>query len=343
MVHYDLLRVLAAFSVVMLHTSAQFWYTLPVTGTHWLIANSYNALFRFGVPVFVMISGALFLSDCRKADMKKLYLRNILRLGVIFILWSCIYGLIDCTKIGIREMPPDSILREMLYGRYHLWYIPMIIGIYMLIPILKIWVQNAPRRNIEYFLLLFLIFQIGKETINALFPYDELIYVTTLINPYMVCGYLGYFVLGYYISHYGISRKYCRIIYIAALPSAACNLFLSWRLSIRKGAPLAAIDDCFGIFTFIIICALFLFFTDKVSAHSFGKTAGKITREAALDTLGVYLMHVGLIELLEPAGIHSMMLPNIIGIPLFAVFCYLSCSAVTAVLRRIPLIGKYLC
>ena len=49
---YDLLRILAAFSVVILHISAQFWYDFDVTDFRWLTANSYDALFRFGVPVF---------------------------------------------------------------------------------------------------------------------------------------------------------------------------------------------------------------------------------------------------------------------------------------------------
>ena len=63
LIHYDLLRIFAAFSVVMLHSAAQFWYSLDIYSTEWLIANSYDALFRFGVPIFVMISGALFLLD----------------------------------------------------------------------------------------------------------------------------------------------------------------------------------------------------------------------------------------------------------------------------------------
>ena len=85
MLHYDLLRILAAFSVVMLHSASQFWYTLPVTDKDWLIMNSYDSLVRFGVPVFVMISGALFLSDDKKTDIKRLYTHNILRLLIIYI------------------------------------------------------------------------------------------------------------------------------------------------------------------------------------------------------------------------------------------------------------------
>lgn len=343
MVHYDLLRILAAFSVVMLHASAQFWYDLAVTDFRWLTANFYDALFRFGVPVFVMISGALFLPGPPKTDMKKLYGHNILRLLLLYIIWSCLYGLLDCWRFGFRELTARDIIQEMLYGRYHLWYLPMQLGIYMLLPVLRIWVQNAGRKNIQYFLLLFLIFQIGSETVSALFPQGKIAYAASLIKPYMVCGYLGYFILGYYISHYGIDQKYHRFIYAAGCFSAVCNVFLSNGLSLRKGEPLGAIYDSYGIFTFAVSTALFLFFTAKVGRHSFSPKAGKIIRELSLDTLGVYILHIGLIECLKPFGIHSMTLPNTIGIPLFALSCFLTCSLLAAILRRIPVVGKYLC
>ena len=73
MLHYDLLRILACFSVVMLHSAAQFWYTIPVTEPEWVIANSYDAVSRFGVPIFVMISGVLFLNNDREINLKRLY------------------------------------------------------------------------------------------------------------------------------------------------------------------------------------------------------------------------------------------------------------------------------
>lgn len=70
LIHIDILRILACFSVLVLHSAAQYWYGLPVTDKNWLIINSYDAIARFGVPVFVMISGALFLDTNRQIDTK---------------------------------------------------------------------------------------------------------------------------------------------------------------------------------------------------------------------------------------------------------------------------------
>ena len=85
-IHWDLLRILAAFSIVMLHVAAQFWYDLDKQSAEWLIANSYDALFRFGVPIFVMISGVLFLNPNYVLSIKRLYKHNLFRVISIYII-----------------------------------------------------------------------------------------------------------------------------------------------------------------------------------------------------------------------------------------------------------------
>ena len=59
--------------------------------------------------------------------------------------------------------------------------------------------------------------------------------------------------------------------------------------------------------------------------------------------MGIYLMHIGVIELLEPRGIHSAMVPVAAGVPLLALLAFVLCYAAAALLRRIPWIGRYIC
>ncbi len=342
-VHLDLLRILACFSVVMLHCAAQFWYKLPVTDTNWRIANSYDAVFRFGVPIFVMISGALFLSVNKEVDLKRLYLHNILRLIIIYLVWSVVYGLFDCRAYSWAELSKGDILREILAARYHLWYLPMIVGIYMLLPVLKRWIANARRKEIEYFLLLFLIFQIGKHTMLALVDAEVVSYVWGLASPDMVCGYLGYFVLGYYIMHFDVEVKWRKWIYLGGFLSIGANIILGDYLAQKAGVPLAEIYDSFGVFTFGIVVALFVFFTKELSHVNYSEKVCRVIKEISKATLGTYLMHIAFIEYIESFGLHSMMFEPIICIPLFAVFCFCICVLISAFLRRIPLVGKYIC
>ena len=77
--YFDYLRILAMFAVMLLHVASQFWYTTPTNTTEWQVCNIYDSLARFGVPIFVMISGALFLG--KKRPIKRIYQKNILSCG----------------------------------------------------------------------------------------------------------------------------------------------------------------------------------------------------------------------------------------------------------------------
>lgn len=342
MVHYDLLRIIAAFSVVMLHSAAQFWDSLDIASLEWKVADGYNAVSRFGVPIFVMLSGALLLPEQYKLDMRKLYVHNILRLAAAYVFWSCMYGLLDCWFFGFSVIGWKDVFREMLYGRYHLWFLPMLIGIYMLLPILRIWVHNAQKKNLQYFLLLFFVLKILVQTVKEIWPSNMLAYALSLTEIELACGYVGYFILGYYIAHIGICPKYHKLLYIGAAPSAALNVVLGNLLSVQANAPTGGIYDSFGLFTFWIVCAIFLFFTEVMSRVQYSSRAERLIRELSMGTMGVYMMHIGVMEILSERGVHSMMVPNAVGIPLCAALCFLICLCMAMFLRRLPFIGKYI-
>src|SRR5574344_2350792 len=59
--YFDLLRVVAIFTVVAVHLSAQHWPDVDVHSRAWFAFNLYCSLGKWSVPIFVMISGALFL------------------------------------------------------------------------------------------------------------------------------------------------------------------------------------------------------------------------------------------------------------------------------------------
>ena len=87
-VYFDYLRVAATFAVMILHISAQNWYTTDVNGIEWKIFNFFNSMVRWAVPVFVMISGSLFLK--KDVSIKKIYTKYILRMVISYITWNFI-------------------------------------------------------------------------------------------------------------------------------------------------------------------------------------------------------------------------------------------------------------
>ena len=107
--------------------------------------------------------------------------------------------------------------------------------------------------------------------------------------------------------------------------------------------PEGVFFDSYGICTFVIVTCLFLFAVEKGSRINFGKVSSGVIRELSADTLGVYLIHVGMLEIWQSYGFHSMTMPIAVGVPVVSVACFVVCTIIAGLLRRIPLIGKYIC
>lgn len=342
--HMDLLRIFACFSVLILHISSQFWYTLPVKSVEWIVCNAYDAAFRFGVPIFVMISGRFFLSGPGETDIRNLYSKHILRLVVVFAIWSCVYGIWDCRFwMGNESVGWRPYVTELLMGRYHLWYLPMLTGIYMLLPVLKSWVMHCSKKNMEYFLMLFCVFQIGVSTLKIKYISAEVLHVIDQFSDVeMVCSYIGYFILGYYLYRYSLTKKVQKWIYAGGILGLIGAIGISTLDAFRKVTPVSTAFDSFSVFTFGVTLAVYVFFQEVVGKKNL-KKGEKLIKELSANTFGIYLMHLLFIEFLEDRGITSMSINNIVGIPMLAIVCFLVCALAAGLLRRIPFIGKYIC
>ena len=92
-IYLDYLRILATFSVVVLHVAAQNWYDTPIQSAEWKIYNFYNSCVRWAVPAFVMISGALFLDPDKKIRTKDIFCKSIFRMILAYFFWAFIYAI----------------------------------------------------------------------------------------------------------------------------------------------------------------------------------------------------------------------------------------------------------
>ena len=84
----DLVKTLAIIGVIFIHTCSP-GFQRPVGSVGFLTTLFYGSIVRASVPLFFMCSGALLLDPGRELTMKKLWLRNILRI-VIAMLFAAI-------------------------------------------------------------------------------------------------------------------------------------------------------------------------------------------------------------------------------------------------------------
>ena len=338
----DLLRIISAIAVVLLHVSAQYTDSLPVNTTDFGIAVAFNSLTRFAVPVFVMISGELFLNTQKTISVKKIWIHNILRLAIVFTVWSFLYYVFQSVYFWHFDFYRQGIVRTLVgivYATKHLWFLYMIAGLYALTPILKEWLSKAEEKNVRYFIDIFFIFQIARTTLQVLINKSLTDEISSILMITELTGYLGYFVCGFYLSKYGVPKRTKAAMYVLLPIGIIANATLSILISRLNGVYSPGIYDSFGVFTFFNCVALYLL-AEAVAGKLKFKTS--IIANLAKDTFGVYLAHIMIWDIVKeelPDGVFG---PVILAIPVFTIIVCVISFALSALLRRIPFVGRYL-
>lgn len=344
-VSIDLLRIVSALSVVVLHVSGQYIMNYDVGSLSFRLSNFMNSVSRFGVPVFVMISGALFLSRKKEIPTHKIWLTYILRLLIVYGVWSFAYYVFQSVYFWHFDFWRHGIVRTVLgcvYASDHFWFLFMIMGLYAMVPFLRTWVQNASPKELDYFMILYVVFQILRETAVALTDKSLLLELLDMAKIIELSFYLGYFILGYIVCTHGVSKTVKRFLYVSYPIGVIVNFLVSDRMSIAQNSYSAGIYDSFGVFTFLHTLAIFVFFTDHFFHVDWSAKRLRFITNLSKDTLGIYLMHVGLLTFFVNEGILELIPSPLIGVPVISLLCFVLCGITAALLRRIPFIGKYI-
>lgn len=324
----DLLRILAAFMVVLLHVSAQYWGLERYNTLYFNIFNIYDSLVRSSVPIFFMISGIFFLSK-KEIDIKKLYFKNILKLIILFIIFSLIYELYF---MHVRGEHPEFI-ETLISGPLFLWYIPAIIGLYVISPILAPLAQNIDKKIYKYFCILFFISTLLK-TIGYLnfIPYLPKIISNLPID--LICNYYSYFIIGFLIYKFNINEKIRKKIYILAILSpvlcSICTTLLSW----YNHSNQECFYNYFSVFTFFEAIGILLYFknTNFISEKIYSKKIYTISK----CTLGVYLVHPLIIYIFNDFNIINIYnFSPILSVPIISILAFIISLLIVYIYLRI--------
>ena len=93
--HADLIRSVALFLVILLHSAVEPHpiVTQPDQAEviRWWTVTVYDTISQPGVPLFVMISGALLLRPSKSESMKVFFKKRLNRMVLPFLFWSTIY------------------------------------------------------------------------------------------------------------------------------------------------------------------------------------------------------------------------------------------------------------
>ena len=153
--YFDCLRIVSAFSTILIHVSAHYFNHYSIKSYFFKISFYYIGISRFGIPNFLMMSGALFLG--RDLSFKNVFNKYIKRIFIHLLLWSVFYSLIN---LKVNKINKYKTIYKIIKGHYHLWYLFKTIGLYMIVPFLReiIKKQNLLEKLVFlYFIILFII------------------------------------------------------------------------------------------------------------------------------------------------------------------------------------------
>ena len=92
-IEYDIMRILACFGVIMIHAAVfdqASLYNINSWRGQWI--NIWGVLSRWAVPAFVMLSGMMILPKADETSVLQLMQRRVVRMLVVYVVWSAIYS-----------------------------------------------------------------------------------------------------------------------------------------------------------------------------------------------------------------------------------------------------------
>ncbi|NEW09493.1 acyltransferase family protein [Paenibacillus sp. SYP-B3998] len=302
----DILRILSIIAVIILHITADLLTrTNDFNTTSWWISNLFNSVARFAVPVFFMISGSMILRIEVKSY-RQFYVKRVLPLIISLVSWSFIYAVytqyfIQKSSMGIYQFFSHFAYGLMTDRNYiHLWFLYAIIAIYMTVPLISKLVKNCSEKDLRYYLLLWFMISIFYKFISDIVFRVTSEYINIPItNIPLFMGYLGYFILGYYLFNYTIPLKAKNIFFNLGIISFCITPVATYFASLYSGTLDEMFYGNYSLTTFFMAIGTFIYFKEKetVISEKLNYKIKKMISSISKASFSIYLIHL-LVELL---------------------------------------------
>ena len=351
----DHARVTACVLVLLVHVSAVWLDKEPVGSAGSFFVLSCNILAFTGVSLYVMISGALALSQTREANVR-IYVLKSLRLLGLWMLWKILYRLVDMMELKAAgstiNWKEDFFIQIIAKpGHYHLWFLPMLAFVYLMVPLIKKGCEK--KENSFSYLAFFSLFAIILPTLFCFdFPFRYLLEdFSSIFDAAYFTGYLGYFILGHFLMKHTDKDKNTVVVVIlwaVALAALGIACVSGNARSVTDGVPCMLFSTPFSLHCILLSVAVFVLYKklakgmDKADGAEDPKQDKKhsILVQLSVATLGVYLIHPLILDLMIRAGYFSVIGNVWTGLPVMLLLLMLLSFIIALILHRIPVVNK---
>ena len=214
-IHYDIMRIVACLMIVGMHAP------MPSDNANSIFLNITSYCFAPGLCLFFVLSGALLLPI--QTDTKTFLKKRLGKVVFPTLFFSLLYIILQLVS-GMNVNWPTSFLSIpfSVQGDGVLWFMYTLVGLYLLAPIISRWLESASKRELEFYLGLWVV-SLCYPLLRLFLEVDE----TATGMLYYFTGYAGYFVLGYYLNKYPDAVSFKRLVLpvsLSVIAPIACKL-----------------------------------------------------------------------------------------------------------------------
>lgn len=337
----DRLRVAAACAVVLLHTitgimDATDMESYPFENKVFFVALD---LVCWCVPVFLLISGYLFLNPVRKISMKEMMTKYVRRIVLALFLFGVPYACLEQIALekNFRWSMVGKAFLMVLRGESwsHMWYLYLLSFLYLLTPALKWLLSHVPRMAVYAFLSILFI-------LCSVWPYAAKLFELEALAAITEQGiYFFYYICGYLFATWDVERNR------RGTKTGSCSgRMLGCAALLAAGMAVSRLSGAYTIqmaynYPFTTVLSLLIFGWGFTAPRGQSKW-NLFWEQAASLSFAVYLVHPVFLNLAYKL-FHVSPLSFAIGVslPLF-LMCTLFLSMLSAwALRKIPFLRRY--
>lgn len=338
--YYDVMRIVACFLVILNHTSYVFERYGEMKSINWIISSYLFFLCKTAVPIFIMLSGALLLK--KEEGYIQILKNRIFKMIIVIIIWTVIYESVILNKVlNINEVinALKNAVKVPIY--IHFWYLYMLIGLYIMTPFLKKMIRQF--ENKDYIIFLSIWF-----AVSCLVPFINLIYKVEVASYFKIpifTGYLGFYILGFYLDNLKIDSKLLKWAIIILIGTISLSVFMTLHYSSSIGKTWTLLDQV--LMAPIAISSLSLFIIIKYIALKYSIQINKfenIIINLSTSTFGIYIVHMLVISKLYTTQIEEILLTKInpiIGTIILDFIIFGISYLIVSALKKIYILNKY--
>ncbi len=342
----DLIRTVAIVFIIWLHAANEPHQiiTLPLMSQseiwRWWTVNIYDSFTRIGVPLFVMLTGALLLQPSKIEPLGVFFRKRFARIGLPFLFWIAAYFAYDFLVIH-QPFSWNFIVQGILTGPYyHFWYLYMLLGLYLLTPILRIIVAHANRQLLKYFAIIWLlgIIIVPVPTYFGAYHLDA--------NLLTIPWWLGYYFIGVYLISVKVDRSLLYILFILGGVLTAVGTYL---VTLLVGGGMSLFfQDYFSPTIILGSIALFtLLLSVRTPSNQVEANHTKtnwLIHQISQNTLGIYLFHVIVLETLNNGYLGFRLSSNLllpaVEVPIVTLVTLFICLGFMIPAKKVPVLNR---